>query len=466
MKVPALQFNPDVEYILRKNRSVEDWNKICNALTRPPLTTFVRVNTLKNTTDDALVHLQNFVTNVDRKQCIEKGWPNVVVRKHPVVPDVLYLTVAGPLDVVPASKEVVVDKLCGNAVLRGADIFATGVLAAESPMKKGNRVAVFVDLEGKCLRGQSKVFSGQKLFIGNGIALLGREDLYKCAAKELRGSGIGVQMTEPIYRSPSLNEIFSLGLVLQNLPSILVAHQLNPQPGDIVLDMCAAPGGKTTHIATIMRNQGTIIALDRSRQKIKRLAQYAEDQNLSSIRAYSCDATSCVMSKEETAGFLSDPVWPASGSKVQNLPREFFDRVLLDGPCSAMGQRPNFDPEGINVPVLEHYPVYQQSLLHAAHKLLKVGGTLAYSTCTFTSAENEENVAFALRTFPDLELLPVPEAYRHMRQPGLSGIEGLSEEHRQSCWRFDPGESCGTGADGEPLESIGFFFAIFRKNKI
>ncbi|KAI8909961.1 S-adenosyl-L-methionine-dependent methyltransferase [Powellomyces hirtus] len=395
-------------------------------------------------------------------QCTEKGWPSCPVYEHPVFTDVLYLQVEGPLVVEPAGNEVIIDTMCGNAVLRGADIFATGVLAAQAPMRKGDRVAVYVDLDGACLRGQSREYTGRKTFVGNGIALMGREDLYKGSAKQLRGKGVGVQMTSPVYKSPGLSDMFSRGIILQNLPSIMVGHALDPQPGQTVLDMCAAPGGKTTHLAALMKDQGTIIALDRSFPKIDRLTAYISAQNLKSVKAYCCDATGCVMKQAETDAFLNTESieWWPTGSRITTLPRETFDRVLLDGPCSALGQRPNFSPD-ITLGVLKHYPQYQRSLLHAAHKLLKPGGILVYSTCTFNAAENEHNVAYAIATFPDLEILPMLPAFEGIAAPGLEGVPGLCEDARRACCRFEPGMECGEG-----LESIGFFFARFRKREV
>ncbi|KAJ3051593.1 putative methyltransferase nsun6 [Rhizophlyctis rosea] len=461
--LPPITLSQDVEDLLSSGYTTDEWASIRAALATPPRTTFLRVNTLKCSRDEALLTAQRFVD----EQCKTKNWLPMSVKIHPTLRDVLYIHVEGPLDVSPSVSEVMVDALCGNAVLRGADIFAAGVLAAESPMKAGDKVSVYVDLDRACLRGQSKKYTGKKAFLGNGVSLLGRDDLFTVAAADLKGRGIGILMTEPLYRSPSLSDLFSDGLSLQNFPSILVGHALNPQPGETILDMCAAPGGKTMHIATLMQNQGTLIALDRSAQKVTRLSKFLQSQNISSARAYTCDASSCVMSDPETQEYrtaLENGTWkwPNSGSKLKKLPREGFDRILLDGPCSAMGQRPNFLPS-LAPAILTSYPQYQRSLLHSAHRLLRPGGTLVYSTCTISTQENEGNVAYALRTFEDLELVDVSQ--RVGGKVGMDGVDGkgLSEVERRMCWRFPPGVACGTGLDGEELESIGFFFAVYRK---
>ncbi|KAL2912939.1 hypothetical protein HK105_207610 [Polyrhizophydium stewartii] len=408
-------------------------------------------------------------------QARHKRWAaSLDVHIHPSVPDVLFLLARGPLPVLPvgSNREVIVDIPCANAVLRGADIYAVGVHAAEAPLRPGDPVSVFVDLDGRCLRGQSKRYTGSKVFIGNGHALLGRDDLYRFSPKELKDRGVGVLMTEPIYESPSLNDIFDHGLVLQNLPSILVSHALQPEPHHTILDMCAAPGGKTTHIAALTDNKATIIALDRSKPKILRLAAHVQALGWSSIRPLVCDATACVLSPERSAAFNWDSDLPAPGSRIRALPRESFDRILLDGPCSALGQRPSFT-SSVNPAILKHHPAYQRSIFHAAHALLKPGGRLVYSTCTFTIDENERNVASFLAEFPDMELVrhdPAsdPVDWRQAAQPGHPSVAFPTEADRASVCRFDPHRptSVVLGPDGSPLEldTIGFFFAVFRKH--
>ncbi len=73
-------------------------------------------------------------------------------------------------------------------------------------------------------------------------------------------SGIGIEMTELVYSAPALNGVLPSVIFPQNLPSIVCSHVLNPQPGETILDMCAAPGGKTTHIASLMGNTVSLSA--------------------------------------------------------------------------------------------------------------------------------------------------------------------------------------------------------------
>ena len=139
-----------------------------------------------------------------------------------------------------------------------------------------------------------------------------------------------------------------------------------------------------------------------------------------------------------------------------------FDRILLDGPCSALGQRPRHSFKKSRQE-LESFPVYQRKLLNAAVKLLKPGGTLVYSTCTITSEENERQVAWVLEKFPCLQLV---KQNFHIGGFGLPFC-GLTEEQRLLVQRFDPldidrGDYY---EDKHPADcdTIGFFIAKFYK---
>uniref|UniRef100_A0A3Q3VSH2 SAM-dependent MTase RsmB/NOP-type domain-containing protein n=1 Tax=Mola mola TaxID=94237 RepID=A0A3Q3VSH2_MOLML len=367
---------------------------------------------------------------------------------HPRIPDVLLLPVDGPRPVQQLSLEVVVGAQCGSAVLRGAHVFAPGIVASPKYMKAGDVVSVFSDLEGKCTRGATS-FHGKRAFVGNGVAQVDRSTIF-CAGEPVKG--VGVLMVEPLYRSPSFDGVLPSLTFLQNLPSVVVGHVLGPRPGERILDMCAAPGGKTCHIAALMGDQGQVVALDRIRNKIDRILQNAQTLQLRSIKAFCLNSTQAVSSdgRSETEG---PPFAPES-----------FDRVLLDAPCSGLGQRPNMGSTWTLKEICSYQPL-QRKLFHAAVKLLKKGGILVYSTCTVTLAENEEQVAWALDTFPCLSLQPQEP---HIGAEGMLGA-GLSPELLRLLQRFSPELSWDQTGTAAPLpcradrDTIGFFIAKFLK---
>ncbi|WP_270171988.1 16S rRNA (cytosine(967)-C(5))-methyltransferase RsmB [Paenibacillus sp. SYP-B4298] len=173
---------------------------------------------------------------------------------------------------------------------------------------------------------------------------------------------------------------------VQDESSMLVAEVANPQPGMQVVDCCAAPGGKTTHLAEKMDDQGQVFANDLHPHKLKLIEQQAARLGLSSIRTMSGDARA-----------LAEKLEPGA-----------FDVVLLDAPCSGLGvirRKPelkwNKTPEDI-----EGVAQVQRRLLDACSALVKPGGTLVYSTCTVERRENEEQVERFVREHEEFELDP------------------------------------------------------------
>ncbi|MGQ0602728.1 MAG: RsmB/NOP family class I SAM-dependent RNA methyltransferase [Anaerolineales bacterium] len=158
---------------------------------------------------------------------------------------------------------------------------------------------------------------------------------------------------------------------IQNHASLLPVLALAPQPGETVLDLCAAPGGKATHIAALMRNTGTLIANDLSQQRVYKLANVLRQYGVT------CAKTS------RMAGHLLWRRYP-----------NYFDRVLVDAPCSMRGTR---DPSPSNVKSLAKQ---QRYLLKSALSAAKPGGVIVYSTCTTTVEENEGVIAWLLEKHP------------------------------------------------------------------
>lgn len=201
--------------------------------------------------------------------------------------------------------------------------------------------------------------------------------------------------------------------MLQNLPSVICAHVLNPLPGEIVLDMCSAPGNKTSHCAELMKDDGLIIAIDKTPNKLKVLEEKIKTYKFNSVKCFAYDSTKLLSNScgEDTM----EPPFPS----------HFFDKILLDAPCSALGNRPVLRND-ISVKMLKSYPVIQKKLFKAAFELLKKNGVLVYSTCTVTSGENEEIVQWALNKFDGIELISADPL---LGGPGWSNV-GLNDDQR------------------------------------
>ncbi|XP_060949924.1 tRNA (cytosine(72)-C(5))-methyltransferase NSUN6 [Limanda limanda] len=424
------------------------FHRLLTCLSHPPSYTCVRASTHLASLEEIRHKMGEELT---KQQMCSSSAEDVSLRivPHPRIPDVLLLPVDGPRSVEQLSSEVVVGAQCGNAVLRGAHVFAPGIIASPKYMKAGDVVSVFSDLEGRCTRGATS-FQGKKVFVGNGVAELGRSSIF-CADKPAKG--VGVRMVDPLYQSPSFDGVLPNLVFLQNLPSVVVGHVLGPRPGERILDMCAAPGGKTCHIAALMGDQGEVVALDRIRNKIDRIQQNAQMLQLRSIKAFCFNSTQAVSSD------------PAHGTEGPPFPPESFDRVLLDAPCSGLGQRPNMACTWSLKEICSYQPL-QRKLFRAAVQLLKKGGVLVYSTCTVTPAENEEQVAWALATFPCLTLQPQEP---HIGAGGMLGA-GLPPEQLRLLQRFSPEliwdqtETTAPLPDRADRDTIGFFIAKFLKN--
>ena len=213
----------------------------------------------------------------------------------------------------------------------------------------------------------------------------------------------------------ALDELTPLRMGLaqvQDESSMLVAHVLAPEPGMTVIDACAAPGGKTTHIAQRMENRGRILAFDIYEEKIRRIERNAQRLGISIMEAQMCDAR-------------------AIGAAYAGQ----ADRVLVDAPCSGLGvlrRKPDArwkkSPEDVKT-----LPPLQRAILASAAEAVKKGGILVYSTCTMEECENAAIVANFLRTHTDFVLeetggfLPVQKTTECMVQimPETDGPDGF-----------------------------------------
>ena len=176
--------------------------------------------------------------------------------------------------------------------------------------------------------------------------------------------------------------------IVQDSSAQLVTHLLDPQPGETIIDACAAPGGKTTHIAELMQDRGTIIACDRDGKRLKKVRANAQRLDLRSIQTRVGDSL-------ELEQF-----------------REKGDRVLLDAPCSGLGtlhKRPDIrwrqTPDKI-----EELSRLQTDLLEQVATWIKPKGILVYATCTLNPLENEKVIQSFLSSHPHWSI-EVPSSF-------------------------------------------------------
>lgn len=207
--------------------------------------------------------------------------------------------------------------------------------------------------------------NGLKTQVSDVIDALGREGVEASAALHLAEA---VHVTSPKMDIASTKPYREGWIQIQDEASQLVGHLVAPMPGERVLDLCAGFGGKSTHLAILMRDQGEILAVDRSAWKLEDLQDNARRQGLTVIRT------------------LSQDVMEITPEKVG-----LFDRVLLDAPCSGFGVlRRNPDIKWRRHPKDPYrFSQLQSQLLRHAVGLVRPGGTLVYATCTIFEEENE-----------------------------------------------------------------------------
>lgn len=354
---PKLRWNPEVEEYFVKAYGADHFALISKALTRPSSYSCIRVNTLRSSSDEVInkllailegkqllsltscMHIEGHNTiaeayplkqgsfhqtldgsgkqfaNTQTSTC-ESQDPYIYKCPYPGLDSVVFVKGSGPHKFhcgdqsAQPVKEIIVSRKCAEAVLRGAQVFVPGVLACSAHVEKGDVVAVSVAVEqpgpdgkwgfgitrGTVLQGIQSDPQYQErngLYIGQGTALMSRASIFRAS------KGIAVDMISRIYELPSFHDVLEGEIFLQNLPSVVTAHVLDPQEGERILDMCAAPGGKTTAIAILMQDKGKIIALDRSHNKVMDINKLSAEMGLTCINAYKLDALKSVIRSNE-----------------------------------------------------------------------------------------------------------------------------------------------------------------------
>jgi tRNA (cytosine49-C5)-methyltransferase len=221
----------------------------------------------------------------------------------------------------------------------------------------------------------------------------------------------------------------TLGYIyVQEAASMIPPLVLDPQPGELILDMCAAPGSKTTQIAQYMENKGLLIANDKTHQRLQSLG----------INVQRCGITNALITQMDALWFKD----------MQ------FDRILLDAPCSGTGTIRKslktlrmWNPNGIN-----RLANMQRRLIDKAFALLKPGGTLVYSTCSNEPEEDESVVSFLLKKYDNAVCEPFSLNLEH----GPAIIEFNDKKYHpdvKHCLRLWPQDN----------DTEGFFVAKIKK---
>jgi NOL1/NOP2/sun family putative RNA methylase len=194
---------------------------------------------------------------------------------------------------------------------------------------------------------------------------------------------------------------------VQEICSMMSVIALDPQPGELIMDLCASPGSKTTQIAAKMQGKGTLFANDLKLDRIAILASNLEKAGV----------TNSIVTKNDSINLCQR--FEKKGIK--------FDRILLDAPCSGEGTLRSSPKTFLmwNPKVIEKLSRQQKKMIAHALRCLKVGGTLVYSTCTHAPEENESVLDFALKNFPvKVEKIHLPLKCR----PGVT--EWSDKEYR------------------------------------
>lgn len=229
---------------------------------------------------------------------------------------------------------------------------------------------------------------------------------------------------------PGKHPYYFAGLYYLQEPSAMTpANHLPIVPGDRVLDLCAAPGGKTTELGSKLAGQGLLVSNDISNSRARIL-----------------------LKNQELMGLTNIYVMSENPEKMINVLPEYFDKILVDAPCSGEGM---FRKDSKMVKSWEEsgpefYSEIQQELILQAAKMLKPGGMILYSTCTFSQEENEGTVAHLLREYPEFSIVSQKE-YQGFRKGITKGYDNQGLEKSIRIWP-------------QHMNGEGHYLALVKKN--
>ncbi len=223
---------------------------------------------------------------------------------------------------------------------------------------------------------------------------------------------------------------------IQDIASMMPVISLNPKEDEIILDLCAAPGSKTTQLSMMMENKGTIIANDENLGRI----------GILSTNLQRCGVTNTVVTREN-GNYLC---------KSLDKLKFKFDKILVDAPCSGEGTIRS-SPQSVlmfSENLINNLSRIQKSLLENAVKIIKEGGEIVYSTCTHSPEENEGVVSYILDKYPEIQIeeIKLPLKIRN----GITNWNGIKyNSNVKKCARIYPQDN----------NTEGFFIAKLKRVK-
>ncbi|MBD3230645.1 MAG: methyltransferase domain-containing protein [Candidatus Lokiarchaeota archaeon] len=318
--------------------------QISDTLQKPSPIYTLRVNTLKSDADTIIKEAKK--DGLKLKKYHYKGIK---------IPEIIYYK---PLlkrrKIKRLKKTIQVDKFAAESISQGANLYRPGV-------KKWTR------FDEKDIISIIFNMNGAEIVVANAQAMTSSKRIAKSK------KGIVAKNVKSLYNGVAIHDlnIFKKGYIYnQSLPTIITSRILNPETSDFIIDLCAAPGGKTTHLAQLMNNKGKILAIDRSDNKIQSIKTNLNRLGVKNVSLKNLDST-----------------------KLEGLKA---NKILIDPPCSGLGIRPTII-DYTTIKDVNNLATYQKKFLHAAVRNIESGGLVVYSTCTLTLEENEMNVHYMIK---------------------------------------------------------------------
>lgn len=347
-----------------------------DAIIKPSRRMYARVNRLKADTGKVIDSIRSRGVQVFHDEELEEA---------------IYFPIEGPysIELNDYGSVIVADKYAAEAVYFGSNLYIPGVIRCPSTVRSGDEVTIITP---------------HGLPIARGIAVV------SCSEVKRLKRGIAVEVVRSVYRAPKVVELpeYRAGLIYpQSLAAMYVVRALEPRPGDLIVDSCAAPGGKTGHVIEYSMGKAFVIAFDRSKRRLEEMRREFERLGHTPF---------VEMWRADSRYLHIDFSWIRA------------DKIVVDPPCTSLGVRPKLYDFKRYSDIISASR-YQVQFLKSASKILKVGGVIIYSTCTITVEENEEVIENIISGDKCLKVVDT----------GISrGSRGVSTQHSHNYTRFHP----------------------------